>query len=312
MLTSVLVGYFIHQFQQPVTVPFRPDRTVEYVRTTEQRGAVTVKASSARAATVAPGMQRVEMLRLQLNAGCADDVSINTITIQRRGLGANEDIEAVYAIHRGVRVSVARSVSRRDGLVDLNVRRLMLPACDTEEVYIYADFSTDAAIAGEHSFVLKGIEAGKATVRIDKQLGQFIRERATTAGRSIGQISVDYRSVNNRVHYGSRQRIARFTLSADNRDDHLVRAITFTNNGSAGDDDLQNLFLEFRNRRVSTVASQLIGDKVRLEFDPPFALPKNSTLLFSVRADVRAGRSRTIRLLIEEPSDVEATPDIGR
>lgn len=311
MLSSILVSYFIHQFQQPVQMPFRQDQTVEYIRTVEQRGALTVKTSSARAGSVPPGSQRIEMLRLQLQVSCADDVQLNTITVQRRGLGANTDIAALYAIHRGSRISIAREISRKDGLVDLNVRRLTLKACETEEIYIYADFASDAAVAGEHSIVLKGIDAGKATVRIDEQQGQFIRPK-TTSGRPVGQLSVDYRSINERVSYGTRQRISRFTLSADNKDDHLVHAITFTNNGSASDEDLQNIFVEFRNRKVSTVASSLTGDRVRLTFTPPLEIAKNNTLLFSIRADIMASRSRTIQLLIEEPSDIEAEPDIGR
>lgn len=311
MLSSILVSYFIQQFQQPVTMPFRQDRSVEHVRTVEQRGSLTIDASAAPAGSVPPGAQRVEMLRLRVTASCADDVPINTLTVQRRGLGANSDIEAVYAIHRGVRISQARSISRRDGLIDLNVRRLYLPACETEDIIIYADFSPDAAIAGEHRIELKGVDAGKATVRIDHRAGDFTRTRSTT-GAPVGQISVEYLDINQRVHYGSRQRISRFTLTADNRDDHLVHAITFTNNGSASNDDLQDLYIEFRNRSVSTVAPEMIGDKVRLEFNPPFALPKNHTLKFGLRADVRASRSRTIQFVIEEPADIEAAPDRGR
>lgn len=311
MFEPLLVAYFIQQFQSPISQPFRPDRSYEHVRTVEGRGNLTVEASSHPSGTVPPGSQRVPMLQLLLSADCTDDVVIHTISVQRRGLGLSSDIEAIYALHHGARVSNARQISRRDGLIDINLRRFTVPKCSQEEMTIYADFSQTAAIAGEHRIELISVDAGKATVRIDRKLGS-IRPPQTTAGAPIGQISVDYLDINERIHYGSRQRVTRFTLAADNRDDHLVKAITFTNNGSARDEDLQNLFIEFRNRKVSTTARTMDDDTVRLEFDPPFALPKNETLKFSLRADIRASRSRTLQFVIEEPSDIEAMPDRGR
>ncbi|MCA9370854.1 MAG: hypothetical protein KC680_02750 [Candidatus Peregrinibacteria bacterium] len=311
MIHSVLVAYFLHQFQTPVTVPYREDKSVEYIRTVEQRGALTVTASTAKAGSIAPGSTRVEMLKLRLSASCADDIPIQTITIQRRGLGENSDISAVYALHRGVRISQARSVEKRDGLLDLSLRNVVIPKCTEEDISVYADISENASPAGEHTFELKGIDAKKATVRIDQQLGDFTRPQRT-AGPPVGQISIEYLKVNERVHYGSRQRLGRFTLSADNKDDHYVYAMTFTNSGSARNDDLKNIFLEFRNRKVSDVATSLTGDAVRLTFNPPLVLQKNQTLQYSLRGDIRASRSRTIQLQIEESADIEAAPKRGR
>lgn len=311
MLSSVLVAYFIHQFQYPLNTPYRPDRSLEHIRTVEQRGALTVDVSSAHTGSVPPGTQRVEMLKLLLSADCSDDIPVQSISVQRRGLGANDDIAAVYVMHRNARISESRSISKRDGSVTINLRNLVIPACMAEEVSVHVDFAADAAIAGEHTFKLKALDAGKATVRIEERLGNFTRPSLTT-GTPIGQISVEYLRLNERIRYGSRQRLARFTLTADSRDDHELHAITFTNNGSASDDDLQNLFIEFRNRKISTKATALSSDTVRLEFSPPFELQKNQTLQFSLRGDVRASRSRTIQFIIEEASDIEAAPKRGR
>ena len=45
---------------------------------------------------------------------------------------------------------------------------------------------------------------------------------------------------------------------------------------------------------------------MRFVLSPPLILKKNQTRLLELKADVRASRSRTIQLIIEEPGDIEA------
>jgi hypothetical protein len=58
--------------------------------------------------------------------------------------------------------------------------------------------------------------------------------------------------------------------------------------------------------RVTPVLPSLEGDLAPFVFDPPLLLEHGNVYLIEVRADVRASRRRTIRLLVEEPEDVEA------
>ena len=295
----------------PVRLPHRTDQTPRYIQSVHPRGQLFVEAQTLGAGTVPPGSSRVEMLRITAAADCRSAVPIHTITVRRRGLGANSDIAALYATHRGRRISRARSVSRKDGEVDLNVRNFSIAACEDEDIVIYADFASTASIAGEHRIELRGIDAGDSTVRIQRSIATAARTRKT-AGVAVGQIDVDYLPLTRRVRFGARQIVSRFTLKPDNRDEHLLHAITFTNNGSASDSDLQNLYISFRNRRISTIAKHMSRDTVQIQFDPPFLLRKNNKLKFALRADVRASRSRTIQFVIEEPSDLQATPIKGR
>lgn len=311
MLTSVILAYYLQQFSLPKTLPHRTDQSSRYIQSVHPRGNLTVAAESAGSASVPPGAQRVEMLTLRMAASCSGDVRIQTISVQRRGLGANADIKSIYALHRGSRITRSRAIARKDGSVDLNVRAFRIPACESEDIVILADFSPTASPAGEHRLELQGIDAAGSTVRIEQHIAAPIAARRTT-GRAVGQISVGYHPLTRKVRFGSRQIVSRFTLQADNKDDHLLKAITFTNNGSATDEDLKNLYIGFRNRRISTVASNLNGDSARMEFDPPFLLQKNQKLNFALHSDVNASRTRTIQFIIEEEGDLEAIPDVGR
>lgn len=311
LVTSLILAYYLQQFSQPTSLPHRADQSPRYIQSVHPRGSLTVAAQSQGSASVPPGAQRVEMLTLRMTASCSGDVRIQTISVQRRGLGANTDIKSIYALHRGSRITRSRAIARKDGSVDLNVRAFRIPACESEDIVILADFSPTASAAGEHRLELQGIDTAGSTVRIEQHIAAPSAARRTT-GRAVGQISVDYRPLTRRVRFGSRQIVSRFTLQADNKDDHLLKAITFTNNGSATDEDLKNLYIGFRNRRISTVASNLNGDSARMEFDPPFLLQKNQKLNFALHADVNASRSRTIQFIIEEEGDLEAIPDVGR
>lgn len=311
MLTTLLLSYYLHQFTVPAPVVHRVDNSSQYIRSVHPAGNLVVEMHSPRSGSVAPGSQRIEMLRLRITADCISDVEIESISVQRRGLGANNDIAALYVSHRGTRISREREISRRDGSVDLSFRNFMISACDSEDLSIVANYASTASPAGEHRIELRKIDAGNSHVRIEKVSGNFSQIQRT-ATRSVGQIAVDYLRVSKPVRFGSKQLLSRFTLEADSRDSHLIKTITFTNNGSATNEDLQNLYIEFRSRRISSVARYLKNDRAVFTFDPPLQISKNQKLKFGLRADVRASRSRTIQLVIEEPSDIISEPYSSR
>lgn len=309
MLETLLLTYYLHQFQYQA--PYRTDRTAEYVQSVEPRGSLAVTATLLGSASIPPGAQRVPMMHLTMGAGCDAPVTVESISLQRKGLGSHTDIDAVYALHRHQRISRARTISQKNGMVTLRTRRFTIPACHTEEVTIAVDIAEEASPASEHRLELshEGLVTDAARVSVQRRRDNGIRR---TAGRAVGQVALEFLQLNKRVRYGTNQEVSRFTLEADSRDDHLLHAITLVNKGSASDDDLQNLAVAFRHRHVSTVAPSLTGDRVRLTFDPPLLLKKNKKRTFSLRADVRASRSRTIRFLIEEEGDIEAEPLRGR
>jgi hypothetical protein len=307
MLTTLLVGYYLHQFTVPAPSVHRQDLSKQYIRSVHPAGNLTVETHSPRSGSVAPGSQRLEMLRLRITADCSADVPIQTISVQRRGLGANADIQSLHVSHRGSRISRERDITNKDGSVDLQLRNFTITACDSEDILVLANYSPDASPAGEHRIELRNVDAGKSQVRIDHTAGNFAPLQRT-ASRTVGQIGLEYLRLTKPVRYGSKQLLSRFTLGADGVNNHNVTQITLTNNGSATNEDLQNLYIEFRSRRISSYARTLKRDKAVFTFDPPIRLNKNQTLKFGLRADVRASRSRTIQFIVEEPSDIISSP----
>jgi len=300
VISAVFVSYFLHQFQVP------PDPVIR------DHGSLTVEVQEFSDASVPLGAQRVLMLQLQLTADCSGPVDVRSVSLQRRGLGANDDMKGVYIAEGHRRVSSVRPIARRDGSVHVYFRTLSLRACEKKTLMVFANFSSNASITGEHRILLTDIDAGASAVHTLRRETRPSDSRMRTVGVPVGQISVDYLRLTTPVRYGNHRLISRFRLTADNRSDHRVHAISFTNTGTASDADLQNLSIEFRGRDVTTVATHMDGDRVRLAFEPPFLLRKNHTLQFGLRADVRASRKRTIQFVIEEESDIEAVPFFDR
>ena len=126
-------------------------------------------------------------------------------------------------------------------------------------------------------------------------------------GEEIGKIEVTYLPLLRRITYGPRRTVSRFTIKADEKHDHRIHAITLTNEGTARNFDLHNLVLP-----GSRVTSYLSGDRVRIVFSPPLMLNKNQERLMTMKSDIRAGRRRTVKFVIDEPADIESSVIKGR
>lgn len=287
----------------------QPSVHVNTKRGLPERGEFAVELLHAPVRSVQPGTQRVPMLTLRMTAPCERDVNVESLRVWRRGLGASSDILSVYAMKGGRRLVEGRQLSR-SGSAELHFRDLRIPACETEEISILADFSQDAAVAGEHWMTVEqanDIGAGTSKVSLIRD-GSPQRQR-TAGGRVRGGISVEYLRLIKTVLYGKSRTVMRIRLAADGVEDHIIRAITVTNNGSASNADIQNMFLRVgRNRSVSSVVRQLDGEIVRFVLDPPLLLKKNQKRLLELQADVLASRRRTLQLIIEQPSDIESEP----
>lgn len=259
------------------------------------------------------GAQRVTMLTVQFSASCDGGVAIDTLTLHHRGLGNPQDLERIYAMSDGVRRTRTSPMTGRDGVATLRFRGFSIPACRTVSFDIFADVRTDAAATGQHTLQLlteKDIVTQTPASVVLAPPG--VPTVAIPVGKTIGSISVDVLTIPS-LKYGSARTLARLKLKADAKDEQAITAIRFTNDGSARDGDLQNLFLETSGHsRLSQTVATLDGDHVRIVLDPPMILRRNEVRVVQLKGDVRASSRRTVGFIIQEPGDVEAHAVTGR
>ncbi len=254
--------------------------------------------------SIPQGAQRVTMLTIQLEAPCGTDVTIEQIALRHTGLGSASDLPRVYIMENSKRVSNAQSFSGRSRTATLRPRGVTIKACSKRTLTVAADFASDAAAGGEHRVVLAGIttDQGAATITTT---GVASPARATPS--TTGTITVEYLPLHSTVRYGNNRTIARIRLSADGEADQLIQEIILTNDGSAQNTDLLDLEL-MDGTSVLAERGELDGDRVHFILEEPLSIGRSASKLLTVRADVRASVKRTIRLIVDEPSDIIAEP----
>lgn len=253
--------------------------------------------------SIPQGAQRVTVLTLRLQATCDADVPVTAVTVRHAGLGSVQDFLRVYVLDGYTRVSATATVPARDPL-SLRLRHIIVPACGTKTLTLSADFASDALSGGEHRFDLVRVDA-----RGDVQVGSSSSSAANlrvTPHANQSSVELGFRPVLTDVSYGAHRIVSRMLVTGKVRDQELL-SITFTNDGSASNADLQNLFLETSSQdSLSNPVAQMDGRIVRITFSPPFLLRRNQAVMLQLRADVRASRTQTIQWTIEDPTDVVA------
>lgn len=274
---------------------------------------LTVGVHQASPASVPIGAQRVPMLSLSLQASCAGDAALQSLTLHHGGMGSTADMTAVYAVMGTKRLTRGRSFPSSDGPLTLVFSTpVIIPACTAASITVLADFSAEAPAAAEHSLLLRSaddVDAGDARVALQADGGSGVLR---TAGPSQGSVSVVFLPLLSRMSYGDRRTVSRLTVAASGSFDQLLDSVILTNDGSARGSDLIHLSLETQSGRALAQAASLQKDRVVFTLDPPLLLPRGKTLRLDVRASVRVGRRRTIGFILEETGDLSARRAVGR
>lgn len=274
---------------------------------------LSVRISGSDAGVSAPrGSQSVPLAIASFTASCDASVSIRSITVTHVGMGDRRDVTAVYALMDGRRKSRVAPFSDAGHATLRFLSPLIVPACGSVRLSLSATFSISAAVGGEHRLMFVGpgdIDAPGVSISLVQDSSTAVR----TLSSSVGQLSVEVLPPLVRVSYGDHRSVARLRLTVDPSSDQLLHAITLTNDGSARDADLLHLSLErVTGERVTDVLPSLDGRQARLTLSPSLRLARGSVVLLEVTADVRVGYRRNIRLILDEPADVETTTVRGR
>jgi len=257
--------------------------------------------------SIPQGAQRVPFLTLRLKASCDAPIAVSSLTLRHAGRGNATDILRAYASMGGTRLSRAVSVPARNPFT-LRLRSVVVPACDEASIIVLADLSSSAQASGEHRFDVLSVGTQNG---VDVQTSSSFSSSSPAALRvtphaTAPDVTSAFRSVLTSKEYGTARVVARFLLKGGKASNQNVLSITFTNDGSARNGDLQRLYLESSSQqRLSVPLAQMEGDTARITLTPPLLLRRNQSVLLQLRADVRASRTRTIDFVIEEPSDIE-------
>lgn len=261
--------------------------------------------------SVPQGAQHAIMLTVELHATCAANVTVSALTVHHSGLGSAYDVLRVYAVdsQSSIRLTNASSFSNSPPTATLRFSSpLTIAACSTRTILLEADYSPAAAPGGEHIITLNNTADISSTATSVTVSADGLTILSTTPATPV-QLSVTFLPVQSSdVLFGSDRTVARFQLVSTSDHSQTVRSMVLTNDGTASNTDLQNLFLTTNGGTVLTdPLASLTGHTATFVFNPPLTITAHAIQLIQVHADVHASKRYTIQLILEEPSDLNAT-----
>ncbi len=257
--------------------------------------------------TLPKGASSVMLAKYNFTAG-SSAATIAGLTIRRVGVGATSDFSNVYLYKAdGTRLTTGRTINSSTNLVSFNSLNQSVAAGQTLSLILVGDVNpAPAATGGQHAFEISDaastVLSGTGTVS-----GSFpVRGNTFTIGTTAAsRLDVQKGSTPSNPQIGAAEaEISNFKLIAGTNDIE-VRRITLIQAGSVTNSDLTNLKL-YQGSTVVATAAGLVGDKIVLNFNPPFVLTDGSTRTFSLKAAVGGRSGRTIKTYVEYSTDVYA------
>ena len=130
------------------------------------------------------------------------------------------------------------------------------------------------------------------------------------ADNLIGQVRISSQTINNTlrdVNLGSRnEAVARFTLEETSGNERAaVSSLTFTNYGTANDNDVENISL-YRDRALIGAVRSLQNGKATFNLiDNNITVAKNSPVEVSLKIDILQGEGSTLKFVIDSADDIQ-------
>jgi len=283
---------------------------------------VSLAADTRPAAVLASGTAYNPVLKLNLTASAGGSAKVTALKLSKSGFSANTSITGVLVVdENGVSHGNVVSSLAADGTasIDLSSDPIVVPAGQTTSITVQihlvvvtgtdtltgtvqfsvaapADISTDATqISG--TFPIWGnvmtLTTGTATVGGLKVDAVLLHDNgADDAGVAVSMNTTD-------------QEIAKFKFTAGATENIQIKKIVLWNNGSAGDSDYANIDLVDSAGNVLTTTASAVNRIVTLDLGAnPYVIEKGLVKDLTVRIDVLAGPSRTIRFVIQNDYDV--------
>jgi hypothetical protein len=271
-------------------------------------GSVSVALASDTAAgvTLPQGASSVALLKVNLTAGSAEAM-VTGLTLKRVGVGTSSDFTNVYLYDsNGTRITTGRSINSSANTVQFNSLNLTIPAGSSKSLVLVGDVGTSLTAGSQHAFEVSDaasvVITGTGTVG-----GSFpVRGNTFTIGSTTASsITVTKGTTPANPNVGQKDvEISNFKLAAGTNDIE-VRRVTLLQAGDISNADLTNLTLWQGSTQVAS-APVVIGDKIVLNFNPPFVVTNGQTKTFSLHGDVAGRSGRTIKTYVEYTTDVYA------
>jgi hypothetical protein len=256
----------------PTVDPNNPTTPTPVV-TTDAKVEVVLSANSPASRSVPKNAYQVPFLALDITASNDEDLLLTGLEIQHSGLGTADNVKNVQVFEGVIPRGNDKDISGENDTATLNLQSdpVVIPKGTTKTVFVRADLSSDTGTAGEHalaildsnSVTLVGRDTGGV---VSNPTGAFpiLGSTMSIADINVGSVYVTRKTIaDNIVENGTKDvELGAFEVTAGSAEDVYVRTLTVEIEGGLDDGDIENLYVEVDNTRVSDVVAYSSNDYV--------------------------------------------------
>jgi len=255
------------------------------------------------ASAVPTSAGRVPVLKVRLQAS-SQDVTVNSLTFKRTGVGASSAWEAMYLYVDDIRVTTyGRTISVDDQTVEFPTLNFTIPAGQYKTITLRGDVATLAAAGGQSAFQLIASNVAFAGLPV---MGNTF----TIGGVGVGTVTLATgNSVISPIVGAQGATIGSFKVTAGNQDVEL-KQIIFTITGTIARANVTNIKLYYEDQLLGQAAGTDTYDNAVVTLSTPFTIAKTLIKTFTVKADIGGRVGDTIITKILENGDVLANDKV--
>ncbi|MDD4412885.1 MAG: hypothetical protein PHR00_04550 [Patescibacteria group bacterium] len=268
---------------------------------------VALSSETPAAMNVPKNASLVPFSKFNFTAASDGDITIKGLTLTKIGLGSLKSSE-VYLYDGDTRLTSSKTINSSSNTATFSLNfKVAKGTTKTLTAMVNIDGTTPASDNNALTIVkASDVLADGATVSGSFPMnGNIMNINNTPAGTVTATMKA---VANTTLKVGeTQQEVAKFELTAGSAEDINISRITLTNNGSANFDDLKNFKLYRSSELVGTAEMGESNNKVILKLTTPVKIEKSGSKMFSLKADVTAGATNTIKYEVDENIDVVAT-----
>lgn len=259
----------------------------------------------------ANGQANVPFTKVNFTASSDGDVKVTNLKYKRAGISSDTDLDALYLYDGATRLTDSATISSNVVTFNNASGLFTVPAGTTKGITLKGDMYYLASSGKTISFSVES--SASVTTNGAAVSGSFPatgNPMSTANATDLGQLAFSsYTTIPGAANTAidadtTDQEVWRFTLASTNQA-LSVEKIVLTEIGSVQSGDLANFKLYYAGTVIAETAA--FNSNFEVVFDmssAPFSIPKGSSRVISVRADIIKGSTRTFYFTIQNSADV--------
>ncbi len=258
------------------------------------------------ASQLAPGnAARVAFVKAILTASSDGDVTVNSITAERRGPSADADFDSIILLdENGTQIGNSRTLSS-DHKVNLN-QSFMVKAGTSKVVTIAGNIVASPNSGEIAKLAITAVDAGTSKVNANLPIegnGMTFNSTLTIGSVTMTIGALDPGAANTKNVGTQGYYFAAVKASVGSAEDVLIQSVRFNQAGSVAASDLANVMVNVSGKDYPTTVSA-DGKYYVASLGDGIMVAKGNNVDFSIKGDIVNGSGRTVDFDILRKTDV--------